>query len=129
MTEHVIEPVVENSPNVFTQDYVGWTPWLPPLDEVDLSERHSEALVEPARRKNPYFRLLVRDPDILEARTKADKDIFYNTEDGLDRAERELAATAASRFNGCIYCASVHARFAYLFQKGRGCATFALRGF
>lgn len=117
MTEHVIEPVVENSPNVFTQDHVGWTPWLPPLDEADLSERHCEALVEPARRKNPYFRLLVRDPDILEARTKADKDIFYNTEDGLARAERELAATAASRFNGCIYCASVHARFASHFSK------------
>ncbi|MGO7522845.1 carboxymuconolactone decarboxylase family protein, partial [Rhizobium brockwellii] len=30
----------------------------------------------------------------------------------LSRAERELAATAASRTNGCIFCASVHSRFA-----------------
>jgi uncharacterized peroxidase-related enzyme len=30
---------------------------------------------------------------------------------GLPRAERELAAVAVSRKNGCIYCASVHARF------------------
>ena len=35
-------------------------------------------------------------------------DIFYNTEGGLGRAERELAATVASRLNGCEYCASVH---------------------
>jgi len=55
--------------------------------------------------------LLARDPGILEARTKTDKDIFYNTEAGLPRAERELSATAASRSNGCIFCASVHSRF------------------
>jgi uncharacterized peroxidase-related enzyme len=28
---------------------------------------------------------------------------------GASNAERELAATAASRVNGCVYCASVHA--------------------
>jgi hypothetical protein len=31
-----------------------------------------------------------RDPGILGARTRADKDIFYNPEAGLPRAEREL---------------------------------------
>lgn len=112
MTDKIIEPQVENIPNVFTQDAIGWTPWLEPLAESELSERHYEALVDKARAKSPYFALLVRDPDILEARTKTDKDIFYNTVDGLPRAERELAATATSRFNGCIFCASVHARFA-----------------
>jgi alkylhydroperoxidase domain protein len=61
--------------------------------------------------------LLVRDPEILEARTKTDKDIFYNVADGLPRAERELAAAATSRYNGCIYCASVHARFATVYSK------------
>ena len=54
---------------------------------------------------------------MLEARTRTDKDIFYNTEGGLPRAERELAATAASRLNGCIYCASVHARFAVTYAR------------
>ena len=28
--------------------------------------------------KSDYFRLLARDPDVLEARTRTDKDIFYN---------------------------------------------------
>jgi alkylhydroperoxidase domain protein len=63
--------------------------------------------------------LLARDPDILGARTRTDKDIFYNTKGGLPRAERELSAAAASRFNGCIFCASVHARFASQFSKRR----------
>ena len=61
--------------------------------------------------------LLARDPDILQFRTKTDKDIFYNTKSGLPRAERELSAAATSRYNGCIFCASVHARFATQFSK------------
>ncbi|WP_407056552.1 peroxidase-related enzyme [Burkholderia seminalis] len=36
----------------------------------------------------------------------------------LSRAERELASTAVSRVNGCVYCASVHAqRFAQLAKR------------
>lgn len=112
MTELAITPGVENPPVAFTQAEIGWTPWLQPLAEDDLTDRHLRGLVEAARAKSPYFRLLVRDPEVLEARTKTDKDIFYNTSTGLPRAERELAATAASRSNGCIFCASVHARFA-----------------
>jgi len=112
MTDKIIEPPVVGAPNVFTQDNIGWTPWLEPLKEAELTPRHREALVDAARLKSDYFMLLARDPDILEARTLTDKDIFYNTADGLPRAERELAATAASRFNGCIFCASVHSRFA-----------------
>lgn len=112
MTEVAITPGVENPPITFTQAEIGWTPWLQPVAEDDLTDRHLRGLVEAARAKSPYFRLLVRDPEVLEARTKTDKDIFYNTSTGLPRAERELAATAASRSNGCIFCASVHARFA-----------------
>ncbi|MFG1403358.1 alkylhydroperoxidase domain protein [Xanthobacter sediminis] len=117
MTERVIEPAVENPPHVFTQAHIGWTPWLEPLPEADLTDRHHTALVDPSRAKSPYFMLLARDPDILEARTRTDKDIFYNTKDGLPRADRELAATAVSRTNGCIFCASVHSRFAAQFSK------------
>lgn len=45
------------------------------------------------------------------------RDIFYNTAKGLPREERELAAAAASRVNGCVFCASVHARFAAHYSK------------
>lgn len=99
-------------PHAFTREEVGWVPWLSPVPEEELSDRHYAGLVDRARASSDYFRLLARDPEILRARTLVDKDIFYNTKDGLPRAERELAAAAASRVNGCVFCASVHARFA-----------------
>ncbi|QVJ03310.1 alkylhydroperoxidase domain protein [Nocardiopsis eucommiae] len=108
----VTEQPHAHRPEHFTSDQVGWLPWLAPLTEEELTPRHREALVNETRARMPYFALLVRDPDALEARTRTDFDIFHNTEGGLSRAERELAATAASRFNGCVFCASVHARFA-----------------
>jgi alkylhydroperoxidase domain protein len=119
MAETVLTHPQNAEPNQFTQDELGWLPWLEPLSEAELTERHRQALIEPARMKSPYFMLLARDPDILEARTKTDKDIFYNPDGGLPRAERELAAAATSRFNGCIFCASVHARFASTYSKRR----------
>ncbi|WP_157249793.1 alkylhydroperoxidase domain protein [Nonomuraea typhae] len=96
----------------FTQDHLGWRPWLAPLAEEELTDEHWEALVDKGRAASPYFLLLARDPHILHARTKTDLDIFHNADGGLPRAERELAATAVSRHNGCVFCASVHARFA-----------------
>ncbi|WP_223407978.1 alkylhydroperoxidase domain protein [Occultella gossypii] len=99
-------------PEAFTREPLGWLPWLTPLREDELTERHYEGLVEPARAKNDYFALLARDPEVLGARTRTDLDIFYNTDGGLPRAERELAAAATSRVNGCVFCASVHARLA-----------------
>ncbi|QTX03672.1 alkylhydroperoxidase domain protein [Agromyces archimandritae] len=102
----------DDVPRAFTQDELGWRPWLEPADEDALTEEQWEGLVDRSRAKSDYFRLLVRDPAILRARTLTDKDVFYNAGDGLPRAERELAAAATSRVNGCIFCASVHARFA-----------------
>jgi alkylhydroperoxidase domain protein len=106
-----------SEPNAFTRDQLEWLPWLDPVAEAALSDRQRAGLVDAARAKSPYFRLLARDPDVLGARTRADKDIFFNTAQGLPRAERELAAATASRLNGCIYCASVHARHAATYSK------------
>jgi alkylhydroperoxidase domain protein len=117
MADSVLTPPEHSVPNVFTRDQLDWLPWLEPLAEAELTERHRLALVDAARAKSPYFRLLARDPEALEARTRTDKDIFYNPDAGLPRAERELAAAATSRSNGCIYCASVHARFAATYSK------------
>lgn len=95
-------------PELFQQSGLGWAPWIAPVAEADLSDVQREALIEAGRAKNPYFRLLARDPAALRARTLTDLDIFFNTTDGLGRAERELAATVASRLNGCLFCASIH---------------------
>jgi len=117
MTEAVLTYPDNHAPVAFTQHQLGWLPWLDPLPEAELTERHWAGLVDASRAKSPYFMLLARDPDILGARTRTDKDIFYNPNAGLPRAERELAAAATSRLNGCIYCASVHSRFATQFSK------------
>jgi len=117
MSDKVLRPPPHTAPAVFTQAQLDWLPWLEPLAVEALTPRHIESLVDAARVKSPYFRLLARDPDALEARTRTDKDIFYNPDAGLPRAERELAAAATSRFNGCIYCASVHSRFAATYSK------------
>jgi alkylhydroperoxidase domain protein len=111
MSETVIEHTFV-APNAFTQAELGWEAWLEPLPIDELTERHWAGLVDKGRANSPYFRLLVRDPDILGARTRTDNDIFYNEKGGLPRAQRELSAASASRTNGCIFCASVHSRFA-----------------
>lgn len=116
-TEKTLTPPPHTEPVVFTRDMLDWLPWIEPMAEQDMTERYLASLVDASRVKSPYFRLLARDPDVLEARTRTDKDIFYNPEAGLPRAERELAAAATSRLNGCIYCASVHARFAATYSK------------
>src|SRR3954454_5415261 len=112
MPDAILHPPAHVAPAAFTKDQLEWLPWLDPLAPADLTPRHMQALVDAARAKSPYFRLLARDPAVLEARAKTDKDIFYNPDGRVPRPERELAAAAASRFNGCVYCASVRARFA-----------------
>jgi alkylhydroperoxidase domain protein len=117
MAEKTLTPPAHTAPTVFTRDQLDWLPWIAPVEAEAMSPRQLASLVDAARLKSPYFRLLARDPDVLEARTRTDKDIFYNPDAGLPRAERELAAAATSRFNGCIYCASVHARHAVTYSK------------
>ncbi|QGF22482.1 alkylhydroperoxidase domain protein [Raineyella fluvialis] len=107
----VVHPSLER-PDAFTQDQLGWVAWLEPRSAADLTEEQQAGLLQRSRAASPYFRLLAEDPPVLAARTHTDFDIFHSTEDGLRRGERELAAAVASRVNGCVFCASVHARFA-----------------
>ena len=106
-------------PERFTREGLGWEPWLEPPAAEDLTPEQVAALVEPGRTASPYFRLLALDPEILESRTRADLDMVLTGAprpgqegEGLPRPERELSSTVASRVNGCVFCASVHARLA-----------------
>ncbi|SFR57396.1 alkylhydroperoxidase domain protein, Avi_7169 family [Microbacterium azadirachtae] len=119
MAEQVLRHPDVTPPHVFTQEELGWVPWLEPKPEAELTDDDYIALVDRSRAASPYFRLLVRDPVVLGARTRADNDIFYNTDAGLGRAEREISAAAASRVNGCLFCASVHSRFATIQAPSR----------
>jgi hypothetical protein len=76
MPDTILEPPPHTIPAVFTRDLLDWLPWLEPLAVEALTEEHMAALVDAARAKSAYFRLLARDPDALKARTLTDKDIF-----------------------------------------------------
>ena len=112
MPDTVLVPPDHTAPAAFTRAQLDWLPWLEPLMVEALTDRHMASLVDAARVKSPYFRLLARDPDALEARTRTDKDIFYNPDAGLPRAERGGGAAATARSNRCKNSASVHARHA-----------------
>lgn len=106
----------QQAPQAFTRKELGWEPWLAPKPFADFSVAEQQVLVRFGHQNSDYFRLLGRDQPVLEQRTLTDKGIFY-TPAGLNRAERELAATVVSKVNGCIYCASVHARKASQLSK------------
>lgn len=115
--ETVLRPADVVAPERFTQEPLGWEPWLAPLPLDEFTPRHWDGLIDPERAKMPYFALLAREPEILAARTLTDFDIFGNPDRGLPFAERELSAAAASRVNGCVFCASVHARQATRYSE------------
>ena len=104
------------APVRFTRDELHWEPWLADKPLAEFSAEEQAILAKYGHSDSPYFRLLARNQPVLEQRTLTDKGIFY-TPGGLPRAERELAATVTSKINGCIYCASVHARKAAQLAK------------
>ncbi|WP_343711110.1 alkylhydroperoxidase domain protein [Kosakonia radicincitans] len=97
------------APVQFTQQELGWEPWIAAKPLAEFTAAEQAILAKFGHTDSDYFRLLGRNLPVLEQRTLTDKGIFY-TPGGLPRAERELAATVTSKINGCIYCASVHAR-------------------
>lgn len=105
-----------SAPLAFTQGELGWEPWLAAKKLADFTPEQQTTLVDHGHADSDYFRLLGRNLPVLEQRTLTDKGIFY-TAGGLARKERELAAAVASKVNGCIYCASVHARKASQLSK------------
>ena len=103
----------------FTLQPIGWNAWLPILDLANATPDQIAVLEEstPTAKTSPYYLLLVQDMEVLRARSRLYNAIMYGPR-GLARAERELAALAVSRINGCPYCASIHAqRFAQLTKQ------------
>ncbi len=99
------------TPRPFTLDLVIWQPWIPTVDDVGPTPEQAALVdsVTASPTSRPYYALLAHDPPALRERTALMKSAMYG-HGGATRAERELAATAASRANGCVHCASVHAR-------------------
>lgn len=103
----------------FTHGELQWVPWVPPLDLNAANEQQLVALkVTPSNRAvGAYSLVLAHDPEALSERSPLYNGIMFGPK-GLPRADRELGAVAASRINGCAYCASVHAlRFTQLTKE------------
>ncbi|MBE5212966.1 alkylhydroperoxidase domain protein [Pectobacterium sp. A535-S3-A17] len=106
----------KSAPQAFTQAELGWEPWISPKPLAEFNADEQAILARFGHTDSDYFRLLGRNLPVLEQRTLTDKGIFY-TSGGLPRKERELIAAVTSKVNGCIYCASVHARKASQLSK------------
>jgi len=103
----------------FTHGELEWRPWVTPLDLNAATEAQLVALkVTPSNRAvGAYSLVLAHDPEALSERSPLYNGIMFGAK-GLPRADRELGAVAASRINGCAYCASVHAlRFTQLTKE------------
>ena len=103
----------------FTNAVLDWKEWLPTVKLADATPEQIAALDEmsPVAKQSAYFLLLAHQTDMLLQRSIAFNAIMFAPA-GLPRAERELGATVASRVNGCVYCASVHAqRFEQLAKR------------
>ena len=103
----------------FTHGELEWQPWITPVDlDTATAEQLTALKVTPSNRAvGAYSLVLAHDPEALSERSPLYNGIMFGAK-GLPRADRELGAVAASRINGCAYCASVHAlRFTQLSKQ------------
>jgi uncharacterized peroxidase-related enzyme len=103
----------------FTHGELQWEPWITPVNlDTATPEQLTALKVTPSNRAvGAYSLVLAHDPEALSERSPLYNGIMFGGK-GLPRADRELGAVAASRINGCSYCASVHAlRFTQLTKE------------
>ncbi len=100
---------------VFTREPVDWVPRIETVDEIEATPDQLAIVAEIAgarRTGRTYWATLAHDPDVLRSRHQLFPETLRDKseEGGAAAADLELAAVAASRVTGCVYCASVHAR-------------------
>lgn len=107
----------------WTLDFLGWKPWVDRATDTDLSPDLRPQVEEAvgAGPNSDYTNVLANDLDALRARAKVHRHVYTST-DPEPSAWRELGATTTSRINGCVFCASVHARMYANFSKRRDLA-------
>ncbi len=104
----------------FTLDFLDWVPWVPRAVDTDLSVERRAEIQEFVSGKNAsdYLLVLANDFDSLQARASVHRHV-YADDDVTQAGYRELGATTTSRINGCVFCASVHARHVANYLKNR----------
>jgi len=106
----------------FTLDLLEWTPWIERATDTDLSpERLDEVrafIGDSTSAATDYVNVLANDFAALKTRALVHRHVYSST-DPEPTAWRELGATTTSRINGCVFCASVHARMYAAASKRR----------
>jgi uncharacterized peroxidase-related enzyme len=106
--------------STFTFDPLGWTPWMERATDTELApelRERVEAFIGDVPHAD-YLAVLANDFAALQTRALVHHHV-YSSADPEPSAYRELGATTASRINGCVFCASVHARMFAGFSKQR----------
>jgi uncharacterized peroxidase-related enzyme len=97
----------------FTLDVLRWEPWVEPVDPDSATPTQKAVLAGlsgPWGTPSPFSLTLLHDAQVYAQRSGLTD--FSMAGPGLAEADREFAATVESRVNGCVFCASVHARAA-----------------
>lgn len=107
----------------FTLECLNWAPWLPRATDTELTAERRAAIEGFVAGKNApdYLLVLANDFDSLQARAFVHRHV-YAGEETTQAGYRELGATTTSRINGCVFCASVHARHVANYLKDRALA-------
>lgn len=103
----------------FTLDLIQWGPWLEKAVDTDISDDQKARVAAKigSTPNSDYIAVLANDYEAWQARASVHHHVF--TDDEPDNtAHRELGATTTSRINGCVFCASVHARI-YAVKSGQ----------
>lgn len=97
----------------FTLDFLEWTPWMERATDTDLAPEKLDEIRAfiggSTSAATDYVNVLANDFAALKARALVHRHV-YSSSDPEPTAWRELGATTTSRINGCVFCASVHAR-------------------
>lgn len=103
--------MTESLRRTFTLDLLDWAPWLERATDTDLAPEQRERVEAflGSGANTDYLNVLANDLPAVQARALVHRHVYSSTEPE-PTAWRELGATTASRINGCVYCASVHAR-------------------
>jgi uncharacterized peroxidase-related enzyme len=103
--------MTDAKPTEFTLDLLTWTPWLDRATDTDLDpDKRSRVTAAVGTAPNSdYINVLANDLEALQTRALVHRHVFAS-DAPEDTARRELGATTTSRINGCVFCASVHAR-------------------
>ena len=104
----------------FTLAFLDWIPWLPRVIDTDIPDERKAEIEGFVAGKNAsdYLLVLANDFDSLKARALVHRHV-YADDDVTQAGYRELGATTTSRINGCVFCASVHARHVANYLKDR----------